>query len=129
MRTLSMHYYIFYDSVCQGIKFTIYLFSDAKSVRGMFPSGLQPAQCVEVSFHNSLDTSNKSEQFTGRSGIQEKVIEVPRIIENERLKPDSFSGVRHKFIHKQTFVFWHSFDCHEAGNPPEYYHADTYSRI
>ena len=49
MRTLSMHYYIFYDSVCQEIKFTIYLFSGAKNVRGMFPSGLQPAQSVEAS--------------------------------------------------------------------------------
>ena len=65
------------------IKFTIYLFSSAKSVRGMFPSGLQPTNCVEVSFQSSLDTSNKSEQFAGRSGIQEKVIGSPRIIEKE----------------------------------------------
>jgi len=60
---------------------------------------------MEVSFHSSLETSNKSEQFTGRSGIQKKLIGLPRIIENERLKPDSFSGVRHKFMNMQTFYF------------------------
>jgi len=86
---------------------------------------------MEVSFHSSLETSNKSEQFTGRSGIQKKLIGLPRIIENERLKPDSFSGVRHKFMNMQTFYFllFGIFDRCEAGNPLEYYHADTYTRI
>ena len=63
---------------------------------------------MEVSLNSSSNTSHKFEQFTGRSGIQGKVISSPGIIEKEwkiktwQLFPESGINI---LISKLFFVF------------------------